>query len=353
MPKKKSATPKKVFNAVIGKGTLWKSITELMTGDRITLHLSKEGMTIGHENKPLMSTKTEVCIIAKFSSENFDEYFCPKPFSVSFDTSEHNSFIKSSKKKVKLGIMISEPVSAAATPTGPRIYDLTLTVISPPAEGGIAPESSCGLFCHEENPTQWMAPNKEVYRIPVALPSSSFSQIKSFSNQESKKITIETQSHPKPYIGFFVDSGSTKKINKKFGRAEENVPVFYPDDEGYLYCAECEQYIGNDSDSCKCKCELCGSSRKECDCACPCGSSNLLKECGCGSNPYEVVNRIYPLGALLKLTKLSGMQLRFYEPKNPGPPLKIAFTAAYGGSVLGEVEVLINDMEEITKTKKK
>ncbi len=342
--KRKPRPPKVEFEAVIGKGTLWKSITELMTNDRITIHLTKDGLTIGHENKPLVSTKAEVCIIVHCSSINFEKFICSKPLSVSFDTAEHNSFIKSSKKKAKLTITITSPEDSVRI-TGQRIYDLTFTIVSPPTGEGVFPDSSCTIMCHEEEPMVWEAPPPYVYRMPVILNSTSFSQIKTFSNQETKRIRIRTQSAPASYVGFFVDSGSTKKINKQYGKPDENVPNFYEDEEGWMICGECDSYISE----CTCECELCTYPRDECDCVCPCGSTSYLKECECRAYPYQVVERKYPLGALLKLTKLSGMQLRFYEPKDPEPPLKIAFTAAYGSTILGDVEILINDIEEIIK----
>lgn len=340
MPKKITVA-KKDFEAVIGKGTLWKSVTELMTSDRITMHLSKEGMSIGHENKPLISTHTEMCIIAKFPAKNFDKYFCARPFSVSFDAADHNGFIKGSKKKVKLTITVTDPEKKVST-LGKRIYDLTFVVTSPTGEGTNS-ESSCTVPCHEEEPLDWQSPEEDLYRMPVTLNSTSFSQIKTFSNQESKRIMVRTQACPEPYIGFYVDSGSTKKIVKNFGKEMYPAPVYHRDSDGWVYCGVCEEYL----DSCECVCEVCKKSRKRCNCSCTCGSSSILRKCECGTNPYEIVERQYPLGALLKLTKLGNMQLRFYEPKLPGPALKITFTAAYGSSILGEVEVLINEAEEI------
>lgn len=349
MPKKKIKTPKKEFEAVINKGTLWKTIVELMTNERITMHMSKAGMTIAHENKPLMSTQTEVCIIATLPAENFDHYVCPRSFSVSFDTEEHKNFIKSSKKKVKLTITIAHSDRNEDT-TNRKIYDLTFTVTSPPSEGGMIPESNCVINCFEETPTEIVGPSPEHYRLPVSLPASSFSQIKLFSNQaQVRKISIKTQSHPSPYIGFSVGSGKISKTEKNFGKPNESVPNIRENDEGYLYCGECEKYF----DKCKCPCELCEELPKDCECLCPCGEGAWLRECECRNFPYQIIERSYPLGALTKLTKLSGIQLSFYEPKDPGLPLKIKLPLAYAGSVLGDMQVFILDTEEIENKRKK
>lgn len=342
----------KDFEAVIGKGNLWKTVTEMLTGDRITMHLSSDGISIGHENKPLISTQTEMCVIANFPAKQFDKYICTRPFSVSFSASDHNGFISNCKKKVKLIITIVTPTKQTGN-LGQRIYEMTFTLTSPSGEGP-GSDTSCTIFCYEEETIKWESPEERLYRMPITINATSFSQIKTFAKQESKRVTVITQACPDPYIGFCVDSGSTKKITKNFGRPLEPAPVYLRDQEGWVYCALCEKYLTTEDpeDSCACKCEICNNPRQRCVCFCTCGSSKTLRRCTCGTNPYEIVSRQYPLGALLKLTKLGGVPLRFYEPKERGPPLKITFTVAYANSALGEVEVLINEAEEIKGKRK-
>jgi hypothetical protein len=346
MPPKRMSTGVE-FQATISKGTLWRSILELMTNERITMHISKEGLSIGHENKPIISTSTEVCIILWCPAQNFEQFMCVRPLSVSFTTAEHHAFIRSIKKKAKLTIKINRKKESKIAIQN-RVFELTLEMTpSSDVPSSQIEKAKCTMVCTEEERIEWGSPEKEYYRLPIDLVAQNFSVIKSFSSQNTKRIRLRSQSKP-GYIGFFVDSGSTVKVNREFGEEMNPAPIFYEDQDGWLYCSQCEKYL----DACKCLCELCEVKRNKCECYCPCGGGQYLTECACGCNPYEIVERNYPLGALLKLTKLNGMKLSFYEPKNPRSPLVISFIASYSSSILGEVSVLINDIEEIQSHEK-
>lgn len=357
---KAAPSKKPIFVGRIGKASLWKSIIETMNGPRIIMNISPSGLRIVHENKPVLTPKKkEVAIIFEIPKDNFEEFsfLLPKELhdtsssvknrlAVSFGTPDHQTFIANQiKKKVKLQIRIflSQPQDDSAALISQRIFEMELSVI-PQVESITAPRTTGIYHCAQEQYKEFNNPSDEHYRSPINIDTSCFSQLRSLSKQSNtvRRITIQSQSAPKGVISFSIDG-----FTKDFGEFVPGLPVYYDDDEGWVYCGECEKYLQDAPQrACRCICALCDYPRTECECVCPCGSGSYLTECDCGSNPYEIVKRIYALQVILKFSKLPpSLPVSFREPKNPLAPLKLSFQAAYQGSVLGPVTILINPVD--------
>jgi len=335
-----------VFSAVIEKGYAWRTFTELMTDNKIVMHLTKEGITIGHENLPLISKYTELTIIAKCDAKNFQSYVLAKNISVSFTTSEHNNFIKNVKKKSSLSIKIVPKGDRTGLISEQRVFDFFLVAFSP--DDSESDGLECEITCTETIPEVWESPPDDEYNPPIPLKAINFSQIKVF-NQKAGRTTITTQRNPKPTITFSIKSGTTNSLTKKFGTFLNPYPDLKYDKEGYPKCGGCEKYL----DECWCECEVCGEYRGTCQCLCPCRSGYLFKDCSeCETNPYEIIARTYPLAALLKLTKITGIVFMISEPKLLKPkdeekPLKISFDAGCQESILGKVDIMVSCMDGV------
>lgn len=314
------------------------------------MHITKTGITIGHENKPHISKDTEVTIIVKCPAANFESYSLQYPLSVSFDTQEHNDFIKNIKKKYSLKISITPltEIKGEVLSTK-RIFNLAMTTIAPaPKETESRAKESepphrttCKFTCYQTDMYNWKGPPNKNYFFPVSISASDFSQIKTF-NQQVKKVIITTQRFPHNFISFRVNSGTSKFLEKEFGECMDNYPFLEKDDDGNKWCGDCEKYL----EECECGCEICDEYKGVCTCVCPCGSQELFRECECEPNPYTIFSRSYPLAALLKLTKVTGTKLDFYEPRDSKDFLKIVFNATCQ-ETLGQVEVLIRSADHL------
>lgn len=352
MPPTPEAKP--VFEAVVTHGYSWKSLTEIMSNEEITLNITKKGITIGHENVPLASTSTEVTIIAFCKKSNFEKFRLDEPLAVSFKTGEHNSFVKTIKKKSSLKLSIipketsSTTMSSALSSKRVFIFKLTTSDIKTGKN-----RTNFKFTCYQTDMSSWEGPPKDSFFFPVSLEASSFSQIKAF-NQQTRKVQVTIQKFPSEYISFSVRPGTSQSLEKEFGDCMDTYPYLETDDLGNKWCTDCEEYL----EDCWCGCEICDDYRGACECICPCGSEELFRECGCDPNPYSIMTRTYPLAAVLKLTKIAGpdLMLKFYEPKNGQGSLKIEFPAMCEKSVLGKVEVLVRstvDLQEADSKKKK
>lgn len=323
-----------------------------MTNKDIIMHITKSGITIGHENKPHISKDVEVTIIAKCPSSNFESFKLQSPLSVSFDTQEHNDFVKNIKKKCSLAMSIT-PLSSetdGATVFSGRVFNLAMTTIVPSAKDAEPPHrTTCRFTCYQTDMYNWKGPSNKKFFFPVSISASDFSQIKTF-NQQAKKIIITSQRHPNNFISFRVNYGTSKFLEKEFGECMDTYPFLQKDEDGVKWCGDCEQYL----EECECGCEICGEYKGVCECVCPCGSGDLFRECECEPNPYTIFSRSYPLAALLKLTKITGTKLDFYEPRDGEGFLKIVFSAVCQ-ETLGQVEVLIKSVDDLPEleTKKK